>query len=244
MSKKKKPRKPPSQFAARGRTAKAAKRRNRLLWLLPAGALVVVAIVVTVFLLNQPHDKENDEDMPPLTSLAPEQRNNYFSAPPGMALNLQHDYRAVIVTEKGDITVDLFETTTPITVNNFVFLARQGYYNDVTFHRVLNGFMAQAGDPTGRGSGGPGYTFADEALEEARFDRAGLLAMANAGANTNGSQFFITFVPTPHLNGRHTVFGEVIEGSEVLDKLTRRDPQTNPTFPGDKILRIDILEIP
>jgi cyclophilin family peptidyl-prolyl cis-trans isomerase len=112
----------------------------------------------------------------------------------------------------------------------------------VIFHRVLDGFMAQGGDPTGRGSGGPGYTFADEALVDAKFDRAGLLAMANAGANTNGSQFFITFVPTPHLNGRHTVFGEVIEGFDVLDQLTRRNPQTNPSFPGDKILRVDILE--
>lgn len=242
MSKKKRPRKSPSQLATRGRTAQTAVKRNRLFWLIPAGTLVVVAIVVAIFLPNQPTEK--DANMRPLTSLAPEQRNSYFGAPPEMALNLEHDYRAVIVTERGDITVDLFETTTPITVNNFVFLARQGYYNDVTFHRVLNGFMAQAGDPTGRGSGGPGYTFADEALEEARFDRAGLLAMANAGANTNGSQFFITFVPTPHLNGRHTVFGEVIEGSEVLDKLTRRDPQANPAFPGDKVLRIDILEIP
>jgi cyclophilin family peptidyl-prolyl cis-trans isomerase len=180
--------------------------------------------------------------MGPVSSLAPEQRNRYYSSPPEMTLDLNHDYRAVIVTGKGDITVDLYEQRTPITVNSFVFLARQGFYDGVAFHRVLHGFMAQGGDPTGRGSGGPGYTFADEALTEATFDRAGLLAMANAGPNTNGSQFFITFVPTPHLNGRHTVFGEVIEGFDVLDDLTRRDPQKNPTFPGDKILRIDIVE--
>ena len=241
MSKKKRPRKPSSRFQAPGRTAGAARKRNWPSWLLPAGALIVVAIVATVFLLNQP--KEKDEIMGPLTSLAPEQRNGYYNSPPEMILNLQHDYRAVIVTERGDITVDLYEGITPTTVNNFVFLARQGFYNGVTFHRVLDGFMAQGGDPTGRGSGGPGYTFQDEALDKTSFDRAGLLAMANAGANTNGSQFFITFVPTPHLNGRHTIFGEVIEGSEVLDKLTRRNPQANPTSPGDKILRIDILEI-
>jgi cyclophilin family peptidyl-prolyl cis-trans isomerase len=159
-----------------------------------------------------------------------------------MTLNLDHDYQAVIVTERGDITVDLFQETTPKTVNNFVFLARQGFYDGVTFHRVLDRFMAQAGDPTGRGAGGPGYRFADEALDRARFDRPGLLAMANAGPNTNGSQFFITFVPTPHLNGRHTVFGEVVQGIDVLDKLTRRNPQVNPSAPGDQILRIDVLE--
>jgi cyclophilin family peptidyl-prolyl cis-trans isomerase len=177
-----------------------------------------------------------------LSSLAPEQRNRYFDSPPEMTLDPEHDYRAVIVTEKGDITVDLYEKRTPRTVGNFVFLARQGFYDGVTFHRVLDGFMAQGGDPTGRGSGGPGYTFPDEALAEAKFDEAGLLAMANAGPNTNGSQFFITFVPTPHLNGRHTVFGKVVEGFDVLDNLTRRDPQRNPSFPGDKIVRIDILE--
>jgi cyclophilin family peptidyl-prolyl cis-trans isomerase len=236
MSKKKRPRKRPSQLQARG----GKQGRSWPSWLLPAGGVLVVATVVAIVLLRQPSEK--DGKMGSLSSLAPEQRNRYFSSPPEMTLDLNHDYRAVIVTEKGNITVDLYEQRTPNTVNNFVSLARQGFYDGVTFHRVLDGFMAQAGDPTGRGSGGPGYTFADEALSEAKFDRAGLLAMANAGPNTNGSQFFITFVPTPHLNGRHTIFGEVIEGFDVLENLTRRDPQANPTFAGDKILRIDILE--
>ena len=152
------------------------------------------------------------------------------------------DYQAIISTEKGDISIDLFEQDSPITVNNFVFLARQGFYDGVTFHRVLEGFMAQGGDPAGTGGGGPGYTFEDETDNGLVFDRPGLLAMANAGPNTNGSQFFITFVPTTHLNGRHTIFGEVLEGSTVLNALTQRDPQTNPDFAGDLIHNITIIE--
>ncbi len=174
--------------------------------------------------------------------LPPAQRANMFTEPPPMTIDPSQIYYATIQTEKGDIVVQLFADRTPQTVNNFVFLARQGFYDDTTFHRVLEGFMAQGGDPTGTGMGGPGYTFPDEFVPGLVFDRPGLLAMANAGPNTNGSQFFITYAPTEWLNYRHTIFGQVIQGMEVLESLTLRDPQQNPDFPGDRILTIRIEE--
>ena len=164
-----------------------------------------------------------------------------WSQPPDMVIDPARRYTATLETEKGNIEVELFADRTPKTVNNFVFLARAGYYDNTTFHRVLDGFMAQAGDPTGTGSGGPGYRFEDEIVPELTFDQPGLLAMANAGANTNGSQFFITYVPTPHLNGAHTIFGRVISGMEVAEALTRRNPGPNVP-PGDRLLTIRITE--
>ncbi|MEJ2211478.1 MAG: peptidylprolyl isomerase [Anaerolineae bacterium] len=159
-----------------------------------------------------------------------------------MQIDTSKSYQATIVTEKGDIVIELYDDQVPATVNNFVFLARQGFYDNTTFHRVIPGFMAQAGDPTGTGRGGPGYRFADEFDPSLRHDGPGVLSMANAGANTNGSQFFITYVATPWLDDRHTVFGRVIEGMDVLEALTPRDPQQNPSFEGDKILTITIEE--
>ena len=126
-------------------------------------------------------------------------------------------------------------------MNSFVFLAREGYFNGVTFHRVLDGFMAQGGDPTGTGMGGPGYEFENED-SDLTFDKEGVVAMANAGPDTNGSQFFITFGPTPQLNGGYTIFGQVIEGMDVVNAITRRDPDTNPSFAGDAIESITITE--
>ncbi len=169
-------------------------------------------------------------------------RDGKYSALPPMTLDAQKYYFATFKTVKGDIKVQLYADKTPITVNNFVFLARDGFYDNTTFHRVLENFMAQGGDPTGRGNGGPGYKFADELGEGLVFDRPGLLAMANGGPNTNGSQFFFTFAPTPHLNGRHTIFGEVVEGIEVLDTLKRRDPQEGSNFPGDALTTVVIEE--
>ena len=151
---------------------------------------------------------------------APEQT---FSAPEEV-LEPDTDYGAVLATNKGTMVLDLYEDEAPETVNNFVFLARHGFYDGIVFHRVLDGFMAQTGDPTGTGRGGPGYEFDDEFSDTLSFDRAGILGMANAGPGTNGSQFFITFAETPWLDGAHTIFGEVIEGAEVLDDLTRVDP--------------------
>src|SRR5215210_7482162 len=145
-----------------------------------------------------------------------------YNKQPEMSLDPKKKYQAILHTSRGDIKVDLYADRAPMTVNNFVFLARNGFYDGTTFHRVLDGFMAQGGDPTGTGSGGPGYQFEDEFSSDLTFDRPGLLAMANSGPNTNGSQFFITFVPTPHLNGLHTIFGEVVEGMDVVNNITRR----------------------
>jgi cyclophilin family peptidyl-prolyl cis-trans isomerase len=164
-----------------------------------------------------------------------------WSSPPAVQIDPSKSYEAIFKTEIGDFRVRLFPEQAPLAVNNFVFLARQGYYDNTTFHRVLPGFMAQGGDPTGTGGGGPGYTFEDEFDPELQFDRPGLLAMANRGPDTNGGQFFITYAPTPHLNGLHTIFGEVVEGADVLTSLRPRDPQANPDYQGDSLLSIEII---
>ena len=177
-----------------------------------------------------------------LSALDPGARNGYYTEPPAMTIDPTVYYYATIVTDKGDIKLQLFADRAPKTVNNFVFLANQGFYDNTTFHRVLDGFMAQAGDPTGTGAGGPGYQFEDEFAPGLGFDRPGLLAMANSGPGTNGSQFFITFAPTDWLNNRHTIFGEVVEGSEVLSSITLRDPSMDTNVPGDLIQTIVIEE--
>jgi len=176
---------------------------------------------------------------PSLVPENPADRNGMYSEPPEMQIDPDETYVATISTAKGDIVVELFADRAPNTVNNFVFLARQGFYDDTTFHRVIAGFMAQGGDPSGSGSGGPGYTFADEFHPDLRHDRPGILSMANSGPNTNGSQFFITYAPTPHLDDLHSVFGQVIAGMDVLESLTVRDP-AQATSPGDVIEKITI----
>lgn len=134
------------------------------------------------------------------------------------------DYQAIMCTDVGAIYLELFEDRTPVTINSFVFLATNNFYNNTIFHRVLENFMAQGGDPEGSGRGGPGYSFQDEFLPDLGFDRPYLFAMANSGPATNGSQFFITFAPTLHLNGKHTIFGEVIAGQDVVDNIMLRNP--------------------
>jgi cyclophilin family peptidyl-prolyl cis-trans isomerase len=141
-----------------------------------------------------------------------------------MDLDPNKGYTAILHTDKGDITMTLFADKTPRTVNNFVFLAREGFYDGTFFHRVIAEFMVQGGDPTGTGSGGPGYKFKDEFAPSLRHDKPGILSMANAGPNTNGSQFFITHVPTPWLDGKHSVFGQVSAGLDVLFSIPPRDP--------------------
>lgn len=166
-----------------------------------------------------------------LAPLVHKRRTSFESAADVLAPD--RDYAAVIETNRGVIVVDLYQDETPITVNNFVFLALHRYYDGIVFHRVLDGFMAQTGDPTGTGTGGPGYRFEDEIVPALRHDARGVLSMANAGPGTNGSQFFITFVETPWLDGNHTVFGRVLSGDEVLDDLTRIDPSSqNPVAIG------------
>jgi cyclophilin family peptidyl-prolyl cis-trans isomerase len=165
-----------------------------------------------------------------------------WSSPPPMTINVTKQYFATVKMAKGgEFVIQLYPDKAPITVNNFVFLAREGYFDGTTFHRVLEGFMAQGGDPTGTGTGGPGYQFQNED-SDLTFDKAGVVAMANAGRDTNGSQFFITFGPAESLNGGYTIFGQVINGMEVVNGITRRDPQKNPNFPGDMIESITIEE--
>ena len=149
-----------------------------------------------------------------------------YNAPPPLTINPDASYTATFKTAKGDVVVDLFAKQVPNTVNNFVFLAREGFYDNITFHRVIPDFMAQGGDPEGSGRGGPGYQFADEFDASLRHDKPGILSMANAGPNTNGSQFFITHVPTPHLDGKHSVFGQVAEGMDVVLSLANGDALT------------------
>ncbi|MFC1918921.1 peptidylprolyl isomerase [Chloroflexota bacterium] len=144
-----------------------------------------------------------------------------YSSPPAMIIDTNKQYTATIETGKGDLVLELFASDVPVTVNNFVFLARDGFYNGVTFHRVIPDFMVQGGDPTGTGAGGPGYSFADEFTEHTHV--TGALSMANAGPNTNGSQFFITYTPQPHLDGRHSVFGQLTDGMNILKKIKNGD---------------------
>ncbi len=165
-----------------------------------------------------------------------------WSSPPPMTIDKSKQYSATVKLQKGgEFVIQLFPDKAPITVNSFVFLARQHFFDGVTFHRVLPGFMAQGGDPTGTGTGGPGYEFVNE-NSDLTFDKAGVVAMANAGPNTNGSQFFITFGPQPQLNGGYTIFGQVISGMDVVNGITPRDPQQNPSFTGDVIQSITIQE--
>ena len=165
-----------------------------------------------------------------------------YDSPPTMTIDATKSYKATFTMEGGGkFVVELYAAEAPVTVNNFVFLARDGYYDGVTFRRVIPGFMAQAGDPTGTGSGGPGYRFRDEFHTSLRHDRKGILSMANAGPNTNGSQFFIILAPTPHLDGKHSVFGTVTEGMDVVDAITPRDPAA-ASSPGDRIQSVVIEE--
>jgi peptidyl-prolyl cis-trans isomerase B (cyclophilin B) len=164
-----------------------------------------------------------------------------WSNPPEMQIDPKKKYKARMETDKGTMVIELFAEKAPKTVNNFVFLAREGFYDGIIFHRVISNFMAQGGDPTGRGSGGPGYKFADEFDSSLRHDKQGVLSMANAGPNTNGSQFFITHIPTPHLDKKHSVFGQVVEGMDVLMSIPPRDPG-NVNAPAVKINHITIEE--
>ena len=159
---------------------------------------------------------------------APEPKT--YSEPPPMKIDTSKQYTATIETEKGNLVLELFASDVPLTVNNFVFLTREGFYDGSTFYRVIPDFMVQGGDPTGTGTGGPGYSFADEFTEHSHV--AGALSMANSGPNTNSCHFFITYAPQHHLDGHHSVFGQLIEGMEVLERIEQ----------GEVIIRITIEE--
>ncbi len=153
-----------------------------------------------------------------------------WNTPPDMQIDLKKNYVATIETDRGTIEIQLYPQHAPKTVNNFVFLAKEGFYDGLTFHRVISNFMIQGGDPTGTGTSGPGYKFGDETYNNPLKHETGALSMANAGPNTNGSQFFITHAPQPHLNGHHTVFGKVIKGQDVVNAIKQGDHMTKITI--------------
>jgi len=166
-----------------------------------------------------------------------------FTSCPPLTIDLRKQYIATLKTDKGNVVIELYADKAPYTVNSFVFLARNGWYNGLTWHRVIPGFVAQTGDPSGTGMGGPGYLFINEISPSLHFDKPGMVGMANSGPNTNGSQFFITYAAKPHLDGIYTIFGFVLSGMDVLEKLTPRDPGKNPLAPpGDLLISVSIEE--
>lgn len=205
-----------------------------------AGALLLIGAQVSI--TSAQASASTPADLCAAAVPAADPATREFSGPE-QVLQPGVDYRAIFCTGAGPIYVDLFQDAAPETVNNFVFLAQNGYYNNTTFHRVIPDFMVQGGDPTATGTGGPGYAFGDEFAGYLNFDRPGLLAMANAGADTNGSQFFITTVPTPHLDYRHTIFGEVLDGMQNVVAIEPRDPAT-ATTPGTALDTVLIVTDP
>jgi cyclophilin family peptidyl-prolyl cis-trans isomerase len=222
------------QKQSRGLNQAPKAQPNASRWIITAVA--AIALMILLFALIQTQSNEEILSEESIVSKLE------WSSPPAMIIDPQKQYAALIETELGNIKIRLFDNESPITVNNFVFLAQQGYYDGVIFHRVIHDFMVQGGDQTGTGSGdGPGYMFADEVENGLKFDRPGLLAMANSGPNTNGSQFFITHVATPHLNGLHTIYGEVVEGMSTVFAIPERNPQ-NAKDPGIIMKKVTISE--
>ena len=205
---------------------------------LETGIPVIPFLLINGEIYQGPRDARSLESLLNLLRLESLQ----FTECPAFAIDPARDYTAELDTTRGRVVVQLFAREAPLAVNSFVFLARQGWFDGVPFHRVLPGFLAQSGDPSGSGYGGPGYAFPDE-LSDLRFDRPGLLAMANTGPDSNGSQFFITYRAAPELDGLHTLFGQVLEGMDVLTALTPRDPSQPTELPDpDRILHVTILE--
>lgn len=215
--------------AERRNARQQAQRRSR--YIIGGVVVLVLALIAWSLIARQPAEEKADTTASKL----------YNAAPP-MTIDTGKKYFATVKMQKGgEFVIQLFPDKAPITVNSFVFLAREGYFDGLTFHRVLENFMAQGGDPSGTGSGGPGYEFVNED-NDLLFDKAGVVAMANAGRDTNGSQFFITFEPKEYLNGGYTIFGQVIEGMDVVLGIRLRNPELNPTYPGDAIESITIRE--
>jgi len=219
---------------ARTNKKRAVRKMDGMQW---AAVGVILLAVVLIAWLSFPRGTGGDEagDVPEVTA-------KQYAAPPEMTIDVSKQYFATVKMAKGgEFVIQLYPDKAPITVNNFVFLAREGYYDGTTFHRVLPNFMAQGGDPTGTGGGGPGYEFQNEE-SDLTFDKAGVVAMANAGPDTNGSQFFVTFGPQEYLNGGYTIFGQVIDGMDVITNIRLRDPDQSPGFAGDAIESITITE--
>ena len=196
-------------------------------------------ILINGQIYGGPRDYSSLHDIVELMALGKRQ----FTSCPDLTVDPDKQYTATLKTEKGDVVVRLFADRTPVTVNSFLFLASNGWYDDITFHRVMPGLFAQTGDPSGTGKGNPGYYIVTEIDPAIRFDRPGLLAMVNSGPDTSGSQFFITYAAAPQYNGQYTIFGEVLSGMDMLEQLTPRDPQPGSDLPpGDQLLGITIEE--
>ncbi len=231
--------------------ARKSQRQDTPVLIIGIGAVLVLVVIIVAIVASQNPSQSAGATPTQSAGSSPTQASGQapvlvgtktYSGPPPMTLDKTKQYTATVKMAKGgEFVIQLYPDKAPITVNSFVFLARQGFFDGVTFHRVLSGFMAQGGDPTGTGGGGPGYQFVNED-SDLTFDKAGVVAMANAGRNTNGSQFFITFAPQPSLNGGYTIFGQVISGMDVVNGITLRDPQQNPTFQGDAIQSVTITE--
>lgn len=234
------------KIAERLKAQEAAKRARTIRWI--GGGVVILVLIGLVWLMT-PGQSSNvlgvPTDVSPVAQVplnVPTVSYKQYDAYPPMTIDPMKKYFATFKMEKGGkFIIELYPDKAPLAVNSFVFLARDGFYDGVTFHRVIDNFMAQSGDPSGLGAGGPGYMFANED-NDLLFDKPGVLGMGNRGRDTNGSQFFITFVPYPSLNGNYTAFGQVIEGMDVVNGITRRDPQQNPNFTGDVIETITITE--
>lgn len=232
----------PAKKYANPNRRKAAARNdpNRTIQFVALGVIALVAVGIIYMLVTSRQNSTATSANPTRESAAGEPKT--YSAYPETVIDTSKDYTATVKMEKGgEFVIQLYDDKAPLTVNSFVFLAREGFFDGVTFHRVLEGFMAQGGDPTGTGRGGPGYEFQNED-SDLTFDKAGVVAMANAGRDTNGSQFFITFGPVPQLNGGYTIFGQVTSGMDVVNAITRRDPERSPSFEGDKIESVTIQE--
>lgn len=202
--------------------------------------LVCIATVVIVVIVASVYRKNLDKQVSEPTAATASYQQ--YSSAPEMMIDTSKQYLATVTMENGgEFVIDLYPQKAPITVNSFIFLAREGYFDGITFHRVIADFMAQTGDPLGTGYGGPGYTFINED-SDLTFDKAGVVAMANAGRDTNSSQFFITFSPQERLNGDYTIFGQVISGMDIVTSITLRDPRQNPDYTGDVIESIVITE--
>ena len=219
----------------------AARTTTRMMSMYDAAKKLSIPAVPLVLINGEPLyvlDYQTVSDTVGLIALGKKQ----FTHCPPFDIYTAKQYIATIHTEKGDIVIQLFPDKAPLAVNSFVFLARQGWFDGVTFFRMIPGFITQTGDPSGTGHGNPGYFFNNE-ISDLKFDKPGMVGMANLAPNTNGSQFFITFAPAPQLNGNYTIFGQVLSGLDVAEKLTPRDPEKSVVFtPGDKILTVDIEE--
>jgi len=229
-------------MANRKITSAKDRKSERMIQYVAIGLIVIVAAIFAWPYIPMPKSNVNIGTATACERFASITAAKQYKQAPPMLVDPGRQYFATFkMANGGEFVVELYPAKAPITVNSFVFLACKGFYDGVTFHRVLEGFMAQGGDPTGTGTGGPGYKFVNE-NSDLTFDKAGVLAMANAGRDTNGSQFFITFGPTSQLNGGYTIFGQVVNGMEVVNAITRRDPDQNPATVGDAIKTIAITE--